>query len=131
MRRDFALPEEDTDFLDSTGYSWEAILESGGNWVIIHNYPVPPGYNTNQVSLALKIDAGYPVSQIDMVYFSPHLQKNDGRPISALAPQPIQGNTWQRWSRHRTGENPWRPGLDGITTHLQMVNYWMERELKK
>lgn len=131
MRRDFALPEQDADFLDSCGHSWETIQDRNGLWVIIHGYPVPSGYNVDNVKVALKIDAGYPTSQLDMAYFKPDLSRLDNKPIGALAPQQIESDTWQRWSRHRTGENPWRPGLDDISTHMQLVNYWMERELKK
>lgn len=133
MRRDFALPEEDTDFLDSNTLKWETIKDGSGMWVIIHNYPIPVGYSHSIVNLALKIESGYPVTQIDMVYFNPALQKNNGNnnPIRALANQNIEGAIWQRWSRHRTGENPWRAGLDDISTHLQMVKYWLERELIK
>jgi Prokaryotic E2 family E len=131
MRRDFALPEQDTDFLNSTGYRWETVRDSSGNWVFIQDYPVPVGYNINRVKIALRIDAGYPVAQIDMVYFFPELRKLNGGPILALVLQVIEGMQWQRWSRHRTGENPWRPGLDDISTHLQLVNFWMERELNK
>lgn len=129
MKRDFALPEQDNDFLENSGFTWETIREVTGNWVIIHDFPVPLGYNIDQVNVALKIDAGYPVSQIDMAYFNPDLCREDGKPIAALAIQPIQGIPWQRWSRHRTGENPWRVELDDISSHLQLVNYWMEREI--
>ncbi len=133
MRRDFALPEQDTDFLDSNFLNWDTVKDGSGMWVIIHNYPIPVGYNHTIVNLALKIESGYPVAQIDMVYFNPDLQKSNGNnnPIRALANQSIEGAIWQRWSRHRTGENPWRVGLDDISTHLQMVKYWLERELVK
>jgi hypothetical protein len=132
MRRDFTLPEQDVDFLDAFGLQWETIREGAGLWVVISDYPVPVGYNIPKTHIALKIEAAYPVAQIDMVYFFPALEKRNGSsvPIRALANQPLLNVIWQRWSRHRTGENPWRPGLDDISTHLQMVNYWMERELK-
>ena len=133
MRRDFVLPEQDVDFLDATGLPWETIRDGSNLWVIIYSYPVPLGYNLQMVNAALKIEAGYPVSQIDMVYFNPPLEKRNGSnmPIGALANQPILGFNWQRWSRHRTGENPWRPGIDDISTQMLLVNYWMERELTK
>ena len=132
MKREFALPEQDMDFLDSSGYNWETIKNGSGNWVIIHDYPVPNGYNVPIVNVALKIDQGYPVSQIDMAYFSPPLELINGKPQPAARSNLIiQGQTWERWSRHRTGQNPWRPGLDDISTHLQLVDHWLERELKK
>ena len=131
MRREFVLPEEDVDYLDSTGYFWETIKTGMMNWVIINDYSVPEGYNIKKVNLALRIDHGYPVSQIDMVYFYPHLQITKGVQPAALSNQLIDGKNWQRWSRHRTGQNPWRAGIDNILTHLQMVSYWLERELNK
>ncbi|MBD3636594.1 MAG: hypothetical protein HUJ25_04575 [Crocinitomicaceae bacterium] len=131
MRRDFALPEQDVDFLDANELKWETVKDRTGLWLIIYEYIIPSGYNHDIVDIALKIEGGYPVTQIDMVYFNPDLQKANGNntPIKALARLNMDGKNWQRWSRHRTGENPWRPGLDDISTHLQMVKYWLEREL--
>ena len=129
MRRQFNLPEQDVEYLESSGNSWESIIFAG-NWVLIHNYPVPAGYNTNEVSIALRIDAGYPTSQIDMVYFNPHLGRIDGKPIGALAIQQIDGKQWQRWSRHRTPANNWRPEVDCIATHMALIDYWLLREFQ-
>jgi hypothetical protein len=131
MKREFSLIEEDLDYLTSLGLTWEAIRCSAGSWVILRDYPVPNGYNISVVDVALKIDSGYPVSQIDMVYFFPSLTLLSGKTIGALTNTTIEGKPWQRWSRHRTGENPWRPGLDNISTHLQLVNFWLDKELKK
>ena len=131
MKRDFALPEQDTTFLDGSGYKWETIREGMGQWIIIHGFSVPLGYNTSLVSVALKMEPNYPVTQFDMAYFLPHLNRTNGRTIGALAPQLIQGQNWQRWSRHRTAQNPWRVGLDDVSTHLKLVEYWLERELNK
>jgi hypothetical protein len=129
MRREFALPEEDTQYLTTSGFIWETIKENG-NWVLIHSYPVPDGYNVKEVSVALRVDPGYPSSQIDMAYFYPQLQRMDGKVIGALSAQVLLGNQWQRWSRHRTGLNPWRPGVDDICTHLALVSHWLEREFQ-
>lgn len=129
MRRQFNLPEEDTEYLNSSGYGWEAIAESG-NWVIVHDYPVPDGYNVPRVSVALKIETGYPSTQIDMAYFFPQLSRKDGKAIGALTVLAMDGKQWQRWSRHRTGENPWRVGVDDICTHLAFVTHWLEREFQ-
>ncbi|MCH8902858.1 MAG: hypothetical protein IIA45_02965 [Bacteroidetes bacterium] len=129
MRRQFNLPEQDVEYLESTGYSWETITENG-NWVLISCYSVPKGYNVTEVTTALRIDPGYPIGQIDMVYFLPHLSRSDGRPIGALAIQQFDGKQWQRWSRHRTPENPWRPEVDCISTHMTLVDHWLEREFK-
>jgi hypothetical protein len=131
MRRDFILPEQDSDFLSATGLIWETMNDISGRWLIIQGYPVPIGYNIQSVNLALKVEPNYPVTQFDMVYFFPYLSRINGKVIGALAMQNIQGKMWQRWSRHRTAQNPWRVGLDDVSTHLQLVDYWLERELRK
>ena len=132
MRRQFALPEEDNEYLESTDYKWETVIVGRLNWLIIYDYPVTPSYNIDKVDIALRIEPGYPVSQIDMVYFNPPLKLVSGKLIGASnSVQVIDGKSFQRWSRHRTGHNPWRPGLDNVMTHMQMVTYWIERELKK
>lgn len=128
LRKQFELPEEDVQFLDNNGYEWETIIESNHKWLLIHKFPVPEGYNTSEVTAALRIDNGYPVSQIDMVYFFPHLTLNSGKQIKALANQNLEGKVFQRWSRHRTGVNPWRPGVDGVSTHSELIKYWLDRE---
>lgn len=131
MRRHFALPEADEEFLNSSGLRWETLLESGVRWLLVHDFPVPPGYNVATVTVALRIETGYPDAQLDMAYFFPALARADGRPIGALSSQALDGKTLQRWSRHRTGENPWRPGIDDVSTHLMLVENWFRREFQK
>ena len=133
MRRQFNLPAFDVRYLDTASPSWEAIVEpSGANWLLLHDWPVRhAGYNVMVVTLALLIPPGYPDAQIDMAYFHPHLARTDGKPIGALALQDIDGKSFQRWSRHRTGEGPWIPGEDDVASHLVLVEDWLEREMVK
>jgi len=128
MRKVFHVPEEDAEFLNANGWSWETIKEGNLNWLLIHDYSVCDGYNVAKVILALRIDPGYPGSQIDMAYFYPPLVRLDNVKVRALANQPLDGKTFQRWSRHRTGQNPWRPGLDCLETHIFLIKNWLERE---
>lgn len=131
MRRNFLLPEGDQLFIEASSFAWETISDGSGQWLLVHDFPVPTGYNQTSVSVALMIPPGYPVVQLDMAYFFPHLAKLDNKPIQAITIQAIDGKNFQRWSRHRTGENPWRPGVDDISTHLTMVSSWFEKELKR
>jgi hypothetical protein len=131
MRKDFQLPQEDVIFLDGLGLPWEAINDQGMQWVIVHDYPVVSGYNLEKVSVAVKIETGYPRTQLDMAYFYPALQRLDGKAINAISGQPIDGKQFQRWSRHRTGANPWREGVDDLSTHLALVSFWFEQEFIK
>lgn len=131
MRRQFLLPESDAEHLEAHGLRWETVVEPGWRWLFVHGFPVPAGYNVSSVTAAVSISPGYPDAPLDMVYFYPALVRADGRAIGALSPQAIDGKTFQRWSRHRTGANPWRPGVDDLSTHLVLVQHWLEREFLK
>ena len=128
MRRQFQLPEGDTDFLGQQNVKWETIRVNRQSYLLIHDYPVPEGYNLSSVQIALDVQSAYPDTQIDMVYFYPALHRIDGQPIGALTTQTIDGKTFQRWSRHRTSQNPWRPGVDDVCSHLALVDHWLLRE---
>ncbi len=130
MRRSFTLPLFDEEYLNRTGFLWETINEGGLPWVLIHEYPVPNGYCQRTTSVALLISPGYPDAQLDMAYFNPALSRIDNKHIGATCIQQIDGKSFQRWSRHRTGENPWRPGIDDIASHMNLVAYWLEREFR-
>lgn len=131
-RRQFELPEEDREFLDARlALEWEAVLEGGVRRVVIQKFGLPDGYNVTEADLFLRLEAGYPDAQIDMVYLSPALSLKSGKPIGALSGESFDRRTWQRWSRHRTGENPWIPGVDNIERHLLLVREWLHRELRK
>jgi hypothetical protein len=110
---------------------YELVSEGGILRVVLHNHPVPAGYNVSEVSVNVRIDAGYPDAQIDMAYFHPDLALASGRAIGAVSPDPFDARVWQRWSRHRTPTNPWRPGVDGLATHLALVEEWLQREASK
>lgn len=130
-RRQFSLPQEDSEWLDNLGLVYELVAEGGIPRVIIYGWPVPSGYNISKVDVNIRIDPGYPDTQIDMAYFSPALGRRDGRAIGAISDDTFDGKVWQRWSRHRTGANPWRPGLDGLSTHFALIDDWLARELRK
>ena len=131
LRRQFMLPTDDIAWLESTGWQYELVVEGGVQRVVIHGFPVPVGYRLNKVSVNVRIETGYPDAQIDMAYFLPAIERVDGLAIGATCADPFDGKTWQRWSRHRTGANPWRPGLDNLSTHMAAVQEWLARELKK
>ncbi len=133
LRRQFSLPEFDVQHLATTGLDWETLADpSGSRWLLLRNWVVrPSGYNIDRVTVALQIAPGYPDAPVDMAYFHPHLARKDGKSIAALAAQDVDGMSFQRWSRHRTSEAPWRPGEDDVSTHLVLVDDWLERELAK
>lgn len=130
-RRQFKLSQVDTEFLDLHYRFWETVVEEKSHCVLIDGFEVPAGYDHMMVSIALLIETAYPDVQIDMAYFLPALARTDSKHIGALSSTSIDQRTWQRWSRHRVGEDAWRPGIDNIETHLRYVTAFLETELKK
>ena len=131
LRRQFDLLPEDQKFLDDYGLLYETVVD-GSMWVLIHDFPTPDGYNHRKVTVAVRLETGYPVTGLDMVYFSPALQRTDGQTIGQSdVQQVIAGVTYQRWSRHRTDVNPWKPGVDDLGNHIFLIEDWLEREFEK
>ncbi len=131
LRRQFKLPPEDEKFLDDYGLPWETVID-GSPWLLLHEWPTPKGYNEPKITAAIRIETGYPDFGLDMVYVFPHLNRTDGKLIGcADAMQPLEGKSYQRWSRHRTAQNPWTPGVDNISSHIFLVEDWFEREFEK
>lgn len=130
LRQQFVLPEEDAEHLSVRQVPWETVQENQSQWVLVHQFPVPPGYNVSSTTAAVQILPNYPTTHIDMVYFRPALALSNGRSIPNLSSMVIAGEEYQRWSRHRTAENPWRPGLDCLESHLSLVEEWLLREIK-
>lgn len=131
LRRDFDLLPEDEQFLQEYGLPWETVND-GSRWVLIHNFPTQhEGYNHATVTIAIRLETGYPDVRLDMVYVVPALARKDGQAINATSEkQVIDGKTYQRWSRHRTEQNPWKPE-DGIGTHVFLIEDWFAREFEK
>lgn len=131
LHREFQMPQADEEYLEGLGLPWETIVDGKSQWLFVHDWTIPTGYNHSRVSLALLIPSNYSDSQIDMVYFLPALQRNDGKAIANLSNQNIRGEVWQRWSRHRSATNPWRPGVDDVASHLGLVDDWLRREFEQ
>lgn len=130
-RRQFVLPADDVEYLDGLGLRWEVIAGGPQGCVLVHDVPVPAGYTVPAVCLAVQLEAGYPRSILDMVYVYPALQRTDNQEIGALCPMHLDGKQFQRWSRHRTGANPWRMGIDNLGTHIEQARLWFEQEFVK
>jgi hypothetical protein len=131
LRRQFDLLPDDRQFLEDYGLPWETIVD-GSQWVLIHEFPTHEGYNHPRVTAAVRLETGYPNAELHMVYLFPALARKDGRPIGATeARQSIEGKSFQRWSRHRTAQNPWKIGRHNLGTHIILVEDWLAREFEK
>lgn len=132
MRCEFCLPEEDAEYLESRRTPWETVINNGERWLLLHEFLAPTGYTVSSVTVAVQIPGTYPPGALDMAYFHPPLIRSDGKRIpNTEQVQSIAGVQYQRWSRHRSGENPWRAGVDNIATHLSLVERWLEKELER
>ena len=121
------LPDEDTDFLNSEYNSqWEELSEINIQGVLIRDYPLPEGYTPKNSNLMLLVPDNYPGAMIDMFYFDPPVQREDGAEIGALVDECHFGQHWQRWSRHYD----WRPGIDNMSTHITYVSNQLRSEIK-
>jgi len=131
LRSMFSLIEDDHEFLKVNGYKYETVSENRINRLIIYNFIIPSGYNVETASLFLRIEQNYPDTEIDMFYLNPHLQRIDGKSIKALTYEDFDGKSWQRWSRHRSGDNRWRPEIDCVRTHIELIYEVLNLELRK
>lgn len=131
QRLQFKLLEGDLAFLNSLGLRWEAVLDGRVMCIVIYFWPLPAGYNVDVADVHLRLTEGYPDVQIDMAYFAPALARGDGRSVNGLSVMQFDGRQWQQWSRHRTGNSPWRVGEDDLSTHMALVQSWLEAELRK
>lgn len=129
-KRDFSLPLEDQNFLKKNNITFDCISDSG-HWVILRDFPIPEGYNVDKCDIAIMIPSSYPTSALDMFYIFPALSRTDSQPIGALSPHNLESKQYQRWSRHRTGENPWIPGEDNLETHIELMKHSISDEFKK
>ena len=124
LRRKFLLSPDDTEYLDNAFPEWETIE---GRWILIHNFPIRSGFTVQSATAAIQIPAAYPETKLDMVYFYPAVLRVDGKAIRATeCTMPIDGKSFQRWSRHyRPGE--WQPNEDNIATHVMAIHDWLDR----
>ena len=85
LRRKFLLSSDDTEYLDNAFPEWEAI---DGRWILLHNFPVRPGFTVQNVTAAIQIPSGYPQTRLDMVYFHPAVLRADdpGSPLQIPNP---------------------------------------------
>ena len=115
------LTADDAEYLHSTGYSWHVAQDSGGWAVILKGYRLPAAFVPSEVDLMVRVPPHYPATPLDMFNVTPQVRRADGRPIACLSVFPFQGQTWQQWSRHRLPGDPWVPSIDGLATHMALV----------
>lgn len=132
LRRDFALLGVDECFLDASFGRWETVVDNQRRWLLIFGFPVPTGFSERHTTLALEVPSSYPSAQIDMFYVYPPLALSSGGQLECTqAYEVIRGQSYQRWSRHRTDASAWRPGTDNVITHLALVESALAKEVQQ
>jgi hypothetical protein len=127
-RVEFALLQQDEEHLDHLGLRWETLIDAGRRWLIIRNYPVPPGYRPAVTDIAIEVPVSYPGAQLDMFYCNPPLALNSGGAIPQTQHmETVTGLPFQRWSRHRQ----WDAARDTLATHLALVDESLRREVER
>ena len=127
-RVEFAMLPQDEQHLDDLGLRWETLVDVGRRWLIIRNYPVPPGYRASVTDIAIEVPVSYPGAQLDMFYCYPPLALLSGAMIELTQHmETVTGLLFQRWSRHR----PWDAARDTLATHLALVDESLRREVER
>jgi len=129
------LPEEDVEFLEGQGITYELLTENlpngtlrrgvllpgfgfAGNLGIQNNGAVAP---CSACDLVILIPDGYATTKLDSFYTLPRLKRVDGAdPQCANGESVLFGKTWQFWSRHLNDQD-WRVGIDGLRTFLNII----------
>jgi hypothetical protein len=127
-RVEFAMLLQDEGHLDDLGLRWETLVDVGRRWLMLRNYPVPPGYRVSVTDIAIEVPVSYPGARLDMFYCSPPLALLSGAMIEQTQhTETVTGVPFQRWSRHR----PWDAARDTLATHLALVDESLRREVER
>ena len=125
------LTDDDIQFLDALGKTWrltpKGVPQFGpmpriqfGDALFIDSVVLPHRLQPSTVNMMFVLPPHYPGAFLDMFYLDRPVARIDGRPLRAIAPYPVGNIQWWRWSRHRAS-NSWRPGIDGVATHYQLI----------
>ena len=128
------LPEEDQEYLDSSGIRHELLTEADGNikrrGVLLPGFALAGNLRAQQngslvvpetCDVLILIPEGYATTKLDSFYTSPHLKRADGSdPQAATGTPTLFGKPWQFWSRH-LDDSDWRVGVDCLRTYLSYI----------
>ena len=89
--------------------------------MILHDYRLPLAFSPSVVDLMVRLPPHYPAAPLDMFNVFPEVRRADGRALPCLSLFPFRDAQWQQWSRHRQPNDPWVPGVDGLATHMALV----------
>lgn len=123
-QKPFSLPRRDERYLSNKNIRYDLLTgENNEKIIIFKQVPLPPHkFNFTTADVLVILPDGYPDCPTDMFYTDPWLKLSgtNAYPKAADQSYSLNGKSWQRWSRHN---NQWRPGIDGIKTIWQRIQY--------
>lgn len=120
------LPARDRRFIESNGLDVECVEHANQKAVIIRNFEMPEGkFKIDRSDILILLPPAYPDVPPDMFYAEPwlHLKNSERYPNQADHFHSFADRSWQRWSRHST---EWRPGTDGLRSHVRRIRTALE-----
>lgn len=129
-RRDFYLPDEDTQFLDNLGLDWEAIQDGRARGVVLYDFPMPVPFRPDTLNIKINMPQDYTSgAALDMFFTDKHVTRSDGKGIIGLTESTTFYNRkWWQWSRHYPNNTRWRPGINSLATHISYVQHILNQE---
>lgn len=129
-RRDFYLPDEDTQFLDNLGLVWEAIQDGNARGVVLYDFLMPVPFRPDSLNMKFNIPLDYTSgAALDMFFTDQHVTRFDGKGIERLTESNVFNNKkWWQWSRHYPKNTKWRPGINSLATHISYVQHILNQE---
>ena len=123
------LPDPDMTFLSVLGIDYQIVAEDSMICVLLHDWPLPTGFNHAVADLLVRLNPGYPDVAPDMWWFSPAVCMADGTSLpQTQVHEHYLGRQWQRWSRHLTPEQ-WRSGIDGLENYIALIKNDLEHSV--
>ncbi|MEP1034409.1 multiubiquitin domain-containing protein [Ekhidna sp.] len=126
------LPLRDVEYLNEEFPNrWKIVSQDNLKLLKIEGFDPPNGYNQKAMNMIIIIPKRYDSVQLDMAYFQPHLSRLDGKAIPKATDRKFGSDIYQQWSRHRENDNPWTIGVDCIETHVELIRFFLRKELER
>lgn len=112
------IPQADEEYLKEKGFNYEIKQVDSAIHTILKGWKFPAAYEPRTADILVVLLPGYPLSPMDMFWTSPDVKLVGGAwPLNADVPQQMDGQNWQRWSRHYE----WRAGVDNLRTFITAI----------
>ncbi|MEJ1962953.1 MAG: E2/UBC family protein [Gammaproteobacteria bacterium] len=98
----------------------------GWTFLVVHDYPLPPGLDPVAVELLVKLPPAFPDAAPDMFWLSPHIRTPLGVEPQGTSVETVLGASWQRFSWHLK-PGAWRPGVSTLRDFLRCVRTRLEK----